>query len=99
MEYSYNKDDKIVAVCCFNIAMYINTMAIRLKQGSEEISITLTNGHCEFIENMRKRYGFSNQAQALDFVLKAVGETDDKVEKLMVGGIEYTPEGYDEQGR
>ena len=71
-------------------------MAIRLKPENEKIDITLTNGHCGFIENIRKRYGFSNQAQALDFVLKAVGETDDKVEELMVGGIEYTPEGYDE---
>lgn len=74
-------------------------MAIRLKSKDEGIDITLTNGHCEFIENVRKRYGFSNQAQALDFMLKAVGETDDKVERLTVGGIEYTPEGYDEQRR
>ena len=74
-------------------------MAIRLKSQDKEINITLTNGHCGFIENVRKRYGFSNKAQALDFMLKAVGETDDKVERLAVGGIEYIPEGYDRQNR
>ena len=79
---------------------YAVGMAIRLKKESEgvegrKIKITLTNGHCDHIENVRKKFGLGNQAQALDFVLKAVGETDDSAETLSVGGIEYTPDGYD----
>ena len=73
-------------------------MAIRLKKENEDIQITLNNGHCDHIENIRKKYGLENQAQALDFVLKAVGETDETAETLSVGGIDYTPEGYDKQG-
>ena len=73
-------------------------MAIQLEKKEKKIFITLTNGHLDFIENVREKYDFANQAQALDFVLKAVGATKDKTETLTVNGIPYTPEGYDGSG-
>ena len=73
-------------------------MAIRLKKENGEIHITLTNGHCNLIENVQERYSLGNQAQALDFILKAIGDTKDKVSTLTVGGVDYTPDGYDKSG-
>ena len=76
------------------------SMAIQLEKKEQEgkTFITLTNGHLNFIENVRQKYRFANQAQALDFVLKAVGATDEETDILTVNGVPYTPEGYDGSG-
>ena len=78
-------------------------MVLRLKKENEgteneEMQITLTNGHRDFMKVIREKYDFANEAQALDFMLKAVGDTKEKAETITVGGITYTPDGYDKEG-
>ena len=87
----------LVGIVFFVCGWYTMSMVITLekKEKQKEILITLTTRHLDLIENVREKYDFANQAQALDFMLKAVGATKEKTKTLMVNGVEYTPHGYD----
>lgn len=69
-------------------------MAVELKRGDNKIDITLTNGHIPLLEKIRERYGLNNHAQALDFVLKAAGDSNERAETITINGISYKPGEY-----
>ena len=62
---------------------------------NKEMTITLDKGLFDNIQNIRKRYGFKDDARALDFLFKAVGDTDEKATTLIVNDTEYAPKGYE----
>lgn len=75
-------------------------MAIKLKRHGEgdeqKIDIVMDNSHIKHLDNIVERYdAIKNEAQALDFMLKAVGETNEKAETLSIDDSVYIPEGYE----
>ena len=75
-------------------------MAIALKKEKDEnnkeyMSVKINNGHIDALENIVEKYTtIKNEAQALDFILKAVGNNKEKAENIIVDGIPYTPANY-----
>ena len=76
-------------------------MAITIKKEKREnneketYKVEITNGHVDALENIVEKYkGIENEAQALDFIIKASGKTEEKTDGIVVNGIKYLPADY-----
>ena len=75
-------------------------MAITLEKKKEEnggdlFEVVLNNGHVTSLENIVKKYdSIENVAQALDFIIKSVGNDDRVAENITVNDTQYMPAKY-----
>ena len=78
-------------------------MAIKMEQknkgGKTVIETEITNSHIDAIKNIIRKYkNITNEAQALDFIIKSVGYDSKNADGVTINGITYSPDNYDREG-
>lgn len=69
------------------------------KEGETVIETEITNSHINAIKNIVRKYkNITNEAQALDFIIKSVGYDDKVADGVTVNGITYSPDDYEREG-
>ena len=85
----------------WDVVLLCGCMAISLKKnlenGEEIFEISMNNSHVDSLQNIVKKYdSVENEAQALDFIIKAVGKDASRSEGVIVDGVLYAPSEYGE---
>ena len=88
---------RFVWIFCGIIFVMAINLKRRIEDGKEKIAIVMDNSHLEYLDNIVEKYdSVKNEAQALDFIIKSVGNNKDRSETIIVDDIAYSPADYDD---
>ena len=75
--------------------MAITVKEKKTKDKKETYSVEITNSHTDALKKIVERYnGIGNEAQALDFIIKAAGKAHEGTDGITVNGVKYIRGNY-----